>query len=452
MFWGVLFIIFVLLIAAAAPEGIAVAWVASPWQAFFFATLATAVFYAGIYGGSRLLLEKIKRHKNFSSLFVNCALICYLCFIFFLLSPQRLWRELPFFSFLTALAVITLFFGGLALYYAGSYYRRFLYPEAEVQSRWQFALQQLQMWLPFSLPFLFFVFTADLLELTPFGRWLESETNPESAFGLFIYIAFTALTLLLLAAFLPWLLQKLWLCKPLEDVDLWLRLVKVANKANFRFAGIRIWTVMNQFHTAGIIGIFPRFRYVMFTKRLLYEIPPESIEAILIHEIGHSNRRHLLILPCILLGMFAAAGLFSHYFSEPIHQYIEAQNEMAPSPLWEALDLLSVIVPYLLIFALYFRFVFGFFSRLFERQADLHPFVVGTDPEQMIQALDNIAVATGNTHNVPCWHHYSIAERISFLKRAIADPQEVERHNKRVRWWVSVYFLCLLPLLLLFLS
>ena len=36
---------------------------------------------------------------------------------------------------------------------------------------------------------------------------------------------------------------------------------------------------------------------------------------------------------------------------------------------------------------LYFRYVFGFFSRIFERQADLHIFQVGLDPANLIESL-----------------------------------------------------------------
>jgi STE24 endopeptidase len=348
-----------------------------------------------------------------------------------------------FASFLSASLALATYFGGLIMYHAGSYYQRRLPPESEIKSCWRYAFQQIMMWLPFVLPFLLFVFAADSIALFSDNRVLLSDGfDAEDPFGMLTFFSVTTLLVFALILFMPWLIQKMWLCKPLDDDDLWLRLSKVANHANFRFAGMRIWTVMNQFHSAAILGIFPRFRYVMFTKRLLNELPPESIEAILIHEIGHSYRKHLIILPFVIFGMFVIAGLFSLFFSESIFLSIQMQNIQSPSPLWEALLLLAFFVPYVLIFALYFRFVFGFYSRHFERQADLHPFTIGTSPEEMIRALDHIGTATGNTHDTPSWHHYSLRERMNFLKKAVANPAIVDAYHKKVRRYVAVYFLC----------
>ena len=56
---------------------------------------------------------------------------------------------------------------------------------------------------------------------------------------------------------------------------------------------------------------------------------------------------------------------------------------------------------YAIIAMLYFRIVFGYFSRLFERQADLYVFEAGVPHYYMLQALDYIGVASGNTHLSP---------------------------------------------------
>lgn len=442
LFSGFLFIIFVLLIAALAPEGNRVDLIESPWISFLVGTAIAALLFSLIYFICHNMTRSIKKHKNLSYYTVNITLILLLCTEFFILAVQRLFIGIPFSSFVTALTAIVLYFGGLVMYHAGGYYQRYLYPEAEVKSRWEYSLQQIRMWIPFVLPFLFIVFIADALTLFPQMHWIENfDLSPDDPLGLLLF--FTTLTILifLLIIFMPWLIQKLWLCRPLEDTTLWLRLVKIAQKADFRFAGIRTWTIMNQFHSAAILGIIPRFRYVMFTKRLLYELPHQSIEAIFVHEIGHSYRRHLLIIPFIIFGMFVTAGFFSLFFSDGINAFILIMKVKSPSPLWDVLTPLALFAPLALIFALYFRFIFGFFSRLFERQADLHPFTVKTPPEDMVNALDEIGIVTGNTHNIPSWHHYSLTQRITFLKSAIANTQLVEQHHRKVRRWIVIYFI-----------
>jgi Zn-dependent protease with chaperone function len=438
LFAGLFYLIIILLVITLSPEGNAIVYEEKPWHALGIAL--------GIYGALLILIYQIARHrtmwirkhKALGYSLVNVVLITYLLAFHFAFAAHR---AIPI-SFITATFSLALYFGGLAIYHMGSYYRRFLFPGSDNETAFNYTSQHLRMWIPFVIPFLFFTLLYDLLLLLPENSWttllLHPEDNPAS---LFVFFAFTVCILSLIMIFLPYFIQKLWLCEEIDDTDMWLRLVKTCEKAKFRCAGLRIWTVMNNFHTAAIIGIIPRFRYVMFTKRLLYEVPVECIEAILIHEIGHCYRRHLLILPFILFGMFAVPSLISLLFFESMYQTLALMDILSPSIFWGFIFPFTLLVPYVLIMAIYFRLIFGFFSRLFERQADLHSYVVGTPPEHMINALDQIGIATGNTHNHPSWHHYSIRERIDFLEHAIKHPDCIEKHHSRVRRWVSFYFL-----------
>jgi STE24 endopeptidase len=92
---------------------------------------------------------------------------------------------------------------------------------------------------------------------------------------------------------------------------------------------------------------------------------------------------------------------------------------------------------------LYFRFVFGHFSRLFERQADLHIFATNRPPQWMAEALDHIGRATGYSHNKPNWHHHSIQNRIDFIHQSIANPALVKQHHRLVRLNIICYFIIL---------
>jgi STE24 endopeptidase len=185
--------------------------------------------------------------------------------------------------------------------------------------------------------------------------------------------------------------------------------------------------------TAGIIGIIPRFRYVMFTDRILRELPPEPLEAILAHEIAHSKLKHLIYYPAIILGMsFVGAFIFlflGNSVSSPILGYFI----------------------YAIVAVLYFRFVFGYFSRIFERQADLYVFEANVPYYYMLQALDYIGVSAGNIHLAPSWHHYGIQERINFLCDAAIDRSLITKHNRKVKLSIIAYFtILLLSMIILF--
>ena len=98
--------------------------------------------------------------------------------------------------------------------------------------------------------------------------------------------------------------------------------------------------------------------------------------------------------------------------------------------------------------AFYFRYVYGYFSRLFERQADLHVFKLGIPAEFMIEALDEIAVAAGVDASRPDWHHHSIQARIDFIKHMQKNPKDIGKYHGKVRLVISIYLLGLVFALL----
>ncbi len=436
MFAGLFYLIIVLLLVTLSPESSALFYENDPWKALGIALGIYCLLLVLIYVTARSMKIWIRKHKSLAYTLANIILISYLLVYHYVFAAHRVFS----FSFANAVASLSLYFCGLAVYHVGSHYQRFLFPDSDKETKWNYASKQLRLWIPFVIPFLFFTLLFDVLMFLPENRWTTLLLYPENnAASLFVFFSFVACVLLLIMIFLPYFIQKLWLCEKIEDAELWLRLTKTCQQANFCCAGLRIWTVMNNFHTAAIIGIIPKFRYVMFTKRLLYDVPTEYLEAILIHEIGHSYRKHLLILPFILFGIFVLPSLFSLLFFDATYQSLALMNILYPSKFWTFLFPLTILIPYVVIMAIYFRLVFGFFSRLFERQADLHSYVVGSPPQHMIDALDQIGIATGNTHNNPSWHHFSIRERMDFLEIAMKKPGVIAKHHRRVKKWVTVY-------------
>ena len=176
----------------------------------------------------------------------------------------------------------------------------------------------------------------------------------------------------------------------------------------------------------------------MFTEKLLQQFTDEEIEAILVHEIGHSRHRHLLLYPFILMGMLLVGSLIFIFILQPLLLNWKIDALFQSDTFFSSFILFFT---YALFLGLYFRFVFGFFSRLFERQADLHIFEYSSPPTSMIQALDHIATLSGSIHQKPSWHHFSIQERINFLQAAIQDRRLVVKHHRKVKMWLWLYFI-----------
>ncbi len=297
-----------------------------------------------------------------------------------------------------------------------------------------YARAQLLFLLPFTLPFLLLRGAVDLFSLLPL-----SQKDSEMATA-FFYPLFASLLLF----FLPYAFQKIWNCKPLAEGLLKERLKRLCEKADFKVASMCTWSIMENAHTAAILGVTPRFRYVLFTKRLQQDFTDDEIEAILAHEIGHSKYHHLLLYPFIIFGMLIAGALLFQIVSPTLELFFIEHRLPFYLP--------TFFVLYSLFLAFYFRFIFGFFSRQFERQADLYVIELGLSPHHLIKALDHIGVVSGGIHKDPNWHHYSIEKRIEQLERAIEDKSLVGRHKRWVQFTLACYFLivgiaCLLLLL-----
>jgi STE24 endopeptidase len=386
----------------------------SPSEAFLAGIFLYVATIAGISWQNSVLL---KEKKRLALLLSQTELIGFLVVFHFLLGV----RIFHFSSFLTA-------FFSLFLYVAGLWFA-----SRSLQGR-NSKSQEIWLALPFALPFLVLTLLIDLLSLTPWSSLLDQ------TWGVLAFILVFSMVMIL---FLPVGIVKLWNCRPMPDSALKTRLEEICRQSGFKHGGFKIWTPMQHTVTAAILGVLPRLRYIMFTQRLLDELEPEAIEAILAHEIGHSVRRHLWIYPLIFLGMVIGSSIFIDGMFYAARGWIGALQALSPSA-FEIVYPIAVLSLYILCFGLYFRYVFGFFSRLFERQADLHGFEVGIPGKNMIKALDDVAIATGFTHMAPNWHHYSIKERMDFLEMAIENPKRISQHHSYVRQCLQAYFVLLL--------
>lgn len=448
MFSNLLFLIFVMLIISLTPIGEQAGnetyWTYSLQEAWAHSILAYSLILLLIWLQGRWASKRGRRERML--ILVNLELLGFLFYSHFILGGPRIFEHLPLIDFsqtLMTLFSLFLYFGGLTFFHYMASKR------SHSSTPFSKALLETRFLAPFTLPFLFLTFLLDLLYHIPEGFYQDLQLD-----NVMLTIVLVGITLIILAIVMmlfPFALQKIWQCQPLQDSPLRKRLEALCQKAHFKHAGLLTWTVLNHSLTAAIIGIIPRFRYVMFTKRLLHEMPADSIEAILAHEIGHSYRKHLLIYPFIFFGISVLIGLFSMLTSQALAEMLSAATRTHPSYPWSYIQPIVILLPYAVIIALYFRFVFGFFSRLFERQADLHVFELSIPPEHLTHALEAIGTATGNSHHYPNWHHYSIQQRIDFLNAAKQDPTLIRKHHNKVKWSLCMYLALLIcGLILLF--
>lgn len=186
--------------------------------------------------------------------------------------------------------------------------------------------------------------------------------------------------------------------------------------------------------TAGIVGMIPGIRYILITPALIETLSLTELEAVMAHEIGHVKKRHLLLFVLLIAGFSVLVGLIA----EPLLYLVLSFNFLSRIIIEYGLepeDIVAVVgaVPLLIFMVIYFRFVFGYFIRNFERQADLYTLSSIGDSQAMVSAFEKIAAVSGNIRDQPNWHHFSIGERIDCLEQGEKEPERIDRHNKKVR-------------------
>ncbi|MFO7783007.1 MAG: M48 family metalloprotease [Thermodesulfobacteriota bacterium] len=311
-----------------------------------------------------------------------------------------------------------------------------------VGDRRGFIVGNLRLNVPILFPWMGLTFLYDLMALTPWG-------GPDGLLGSTEgQLLFFAVFLGILMVFLPRLVQTWWACTPFPRTEKVLEIERFFREQGFRYRGLLRWSLFEgRMLTAGIMGIVPRYRYILVTDGLMSLLPIDELKAVMAHEMAHARYKHLLFYILFFLG-FAVLffGLFDVFFYFLASQPFFTEALKGGSPEGGKLFHLSMAVPVLVTMLVYFRFVMGFFMRNFERQADLFAAVTVGHPGPVARSLERIAEAGGKTRDLPSWHHFSIRERVECLERAGADPGVVKRHNRFVSGCLVFYLTAVIGL------
>ena len=371
------------------------------------------------------------------------AIVLFAVDIYGLNLPSFLSGIAPFNAIPTLLALLFLlvFIFYLAIVWAFAYepYQR-LY-RADI-SRSTYVFSNISFSIPVLLPWLFLSGIADIIQTLPFEapkRFL-STTAGEVSYFLFFLIG--------VAIFGPVLIQKFWRCKPLEDGYYRSRIEGLCRRAGMAYSDILYWPIFGgKMITAGVMGLVKKFRYILVTNSLLQLLEPEEVDAVIAHEIGHIKKKHLLFYLAFFVGYMLLsyvavdAIVFTIISAEPIYWL---SNKAGFSQTTFISGIYSAVI--ICVFLVYFRFIFGFFMRNFERQADTYVYALFDSAEPLISTLEKIAATSGQSADKPNWHHFSIRQRIDYLRKCEVDLSWIDRQNIKIKKSMGVYVACLLLL------
>ncbi len=353
------------------------------------------------------------------------------------LSLTSFFENIPLFTViptLQALVFIGLFVFYLAIIWACAYgpYKRLYITDL---SRRSYVLSNISFSIPVLFPWFLLSGIADIINALPFELPKRFLSTPE---GQVIYFLFFLSTVVIIG---PAMIQKFWRCKPLESGYVRSRIEKLCRRAGLEYSNILYWPIFGgRMITAGIMGLIKKFRYILITEALVRHLEPEEMDAVIAHEIGHIKRKHLHFYLVFFIGyIFVSYTMFDLliYFiiyTDPVYRLISSSGINHDTIISAVFSLIIIII-----FFIYFRYIFGYFMRNFERQADTYVYALFPSAKPLISTFKKIAATTGQSPDRPNWHHFSIKERIEYLNLCEEDKTYIIRQDRKIKKSIAAY-------------
>ena len=276
---------------------------------------------------------------------------------------------------------------------------------------------------------------------------------------------------LLVFVLAPLLLMRIWLTRTLPPGPLRGRLEAFCAKMGLRYRDILLWDTYGAVANAAVMGLWAPIRYVLLSDALIENMEDEQIEAVFGHEAAHVRKHHILFLMLLVAGSGLLVVLLSDLISLGLNGLPGGSNEPVPYAQ-------QLFYGWLVMLAAGWGFLFGWVSRRFERQADVHAALAveglgsasavndletAPDNEQasedfspappgklgpkgariMTAALMRIALLNGISVEARSWRHSSIRSRAAFL-RELAEKAYALRRFERVVILIKIMILAAL--------
>jgi len=421
-----------------------------PFETLIIFSMLLALFVATTRLAFRALTKDIDvsgprgLHGQFDRLFHRQAIMAVVIFSIdvYILNLKTLLITIPFFPpspTLMALLFIGLFVAYLAIIWWTAYdaYGRLFQTSV---SRSSYVLSNISFNLPVILPWLAISAGIDIIHLLPFQLPKDLLATPEGQ------VVFFSCFLAALIVVAPSLIKLFWRCRPLPPGPKRKRIEAMCKKANLGYKNILKWPIFEgRVLTAGVMGLVKRFRFILVTESLLQILNDDEIDAVMAHEIGHIKKKHLVFYLIFFLGFIVLSYAVFDLILYAI-LYSNLSLPILPDPKAEPLPFTPILFTLAMAATLlvYFRYVFGYFMRNCERQADLYAFTLLGDSSGLVSSLEKIATYSGQSDNRPNWTHFSIRQRIDYLKKCEANRLWIARHDRKLRRSIMVFMAGLL--------
>lgn len=219
-----------------------------------------------------------------------------------------------------------------------------------------------------------------------------------------------------IVVFTPMLIRALLPTKPVED-GLRQRLLQFASEHKVKIRDVRCLDAgPEQTANAMVMGLLPTVRYVFITDRLLRDLEPAELDAVLAHELGHAKKHHLLIkLAAALVAWLPIAGLVA------VAAVLGGHRSPALIAAWIILVMILATASLLV--------VQGVVGVRLERSADDYACAT-VSADALRRGLEKLAAANATKRRTGlAWNlltqHPGLDQRIERLRQASTHPRPV---------------------------
>ena len=317
-----------------------------------------------------------------------------------------------------------------------------------------------------------FTDTVELLTMRHFPTDQSGQVS-SSVWAASQAVSATGAAIIILLA--PLLLRRIWLTRPLPAGPLRTRLEQFCHRLHLRYRNILLWDTHGVMANAAVMGLIPPVRYVLLSDSLLEGMPDQQIEAVFGHEAGHVKHHHIAYLVMFVLGSGSLVLLFMKIGLRSFDMLSDSGSRFSHLGHW-------LVYPWSAALIIGWFALFGWVSRRFEQQADVHGATAvssetqttgsviaaaGADAEPqafpdadteaasdgsdtaapavdcltlrphgahvMAGALRRIAMLNGISPHRRSWRHSSIAARVVCLHDLSSQAQALRRFTATVR-------------------
>lgn len=417
----------------------------SPFQTFFLAIWIFVFFVLICYLAFRPLKHALQYRSFFTDLTLHyhriqtqlsILALGFLAFDVYVLNIKLYLGFIPWFEQSLTLSGSV----GLALYLIHLSVIRFWgYPvyrfiHQSQLSRTDFVKESLAFDFAILIPWFLISFIMDLFQIVPTPPFFDTAAGETVLLGV---------ALVFFVFFAPALVVRLWRCEPMPASSLRAQLEDFCRKHRFRIGNFLLWPLLGgETLTAAVMGLLPRLRYILITQGLLRLLDVEELKAVVAHEMGHVRRYHVLFY----MFFFICYSVLAYSVNDILLILLLRQKTVlnwALSGESTRLTFFSAAytLPILLLIVIYFRYIFGFFMRNSERQADLYAFQLVGHPFTLVSSLQKIAMYSGQIEDLPSWHHFSIRQRIDFLMDCHKNPSLIRKHHQKLYGSALLFFM-----------